>query len=76
MKRSVAFLARDMLSRQNRFRGGYDDAYARLKPDKRLHWIPQIGNISITLELEDRTLTLDVTPFQAATIDLFGSNGW
>ncbi|TIA85251.1 hypothetical protein E3P99_04037 [Wallemia hederae] len=58
-----------------RFREGYDDAYARLKPDKRLHWIPQIGNISITLELEDRTLTLDVTPFQAATIDLFGSNG-
>ncbi|TIC68002.1 hypothetical protein E3Q03_01716 [Wallemia mellicola] len=57
------------------YRKQYEDAYARFKPDKRLHWIPQIGNVSITLDLEDRTLNLDVTPFQATVIDLFAVNG-
>ncbi|TIB40487.1 hypothetical protein E3P86_00658 [Wallemia ichthyophaga] len=64
-----------LTDKMKQFRESYEDAYALLKPDKRLHWIPQIGNISITIELEDRRLELDVTPFQAATIDLFGSNG-
>ncbi|BGP54769.1 hypothetical protein JCM8202_003277 [Rhodotorula sphaerocarpa] len=49
----------------------YDRAFAASKSNKRLRWMPQLGNVNLTLELKDRTLTTDATPLQAAVIELF-----
>lgn len=37
--------------------------------------MPQLGNVNLTLELKDRTLTTDATPLQAAVIELFDKQG-
>ena len=52
----------------------YDEEYAIFKPDKRLHWIPHIGTVSLSIELEDRVVNVEATPFQAAVIDNFTSS--
>ncbi|GJN89751.1 hypothetical protein Rhopal_002740-T1 [Rhodotorula paludigena] len=54
-----------------RAQAAYDRGFASLKGDKRLRWLPQLGNVNLTLELKDRTLTVDATPLQAAVIELF-----
>ncbi|KAJ3503214.1 hypothetical protein NLJ89_g8534 [Agrocybe chaxingu] len=49
--------------------------YARefivFKPDKKLKWLPHLGTVQVELELEDRTLSFDVPPLEAAFIELF-----
>ncbi|KAK4703540.1 anaphase-promoting complex subunit 2, partial [Phenoliferia sp. Uapishka_3] len=50
----------------------YDKSFARLKPDKKLRWLPQLGTVNLTIELKDRTATYDATPLQASVIELFG----
>jgi hypothetical protein len=47
----------------------------RMKPDKKLRWFPQLGSVTITLELRDRTLKAEATPLQAAVIELFSERG-
>ncbi|KAL6625032.1 hypothetical protein U3516DRAFT_624402 [Neocallimastix sp. 'constans'] len=44
----------------------YSKKYTALKPSRKLQWLPYLGNVSLTVELEDRTLTFnDLTPIQA-----------
>lgn len=53
----------------------YAKAFHQFKPDKRLRWLPQIGTVSVVLELEDRTIEAEASPLQAAVADLFSSQG-
>ncbi|ORX85316.1 hypothetical protein BCR32DRAFT_96230 [Anaeromyces robustus] len=44
----------------------YSKQYTTLKPSRKLQWLPYLGYVSLTVELEDRTLTFnDLTPIQA-----------
>ena len=45
------------------------------KPDKKLHWLPQLGTITLELELQDRAIEAEVTPLEAAVIGLFEVEG-
>ena len=40
------------------------------KPDKKLKWLPHLGTVQLEIELEDRTLEVDVPPLEAAFIQL------
>ncbi|KAF9474205.1 hypothetical protein BDN70DRAFT_334409 [Pholiota conissans] len=55
------------------------DQYAReftvFKPDKKLKWLPHLGTVHLNLELEDRTLDIEVPPLEAAFIELFSQKG-
>ncbi|GAA5863248.1 hypothetical protein JCM1840_002522 [Sporobolomyces johnsonii] len=54
-----------------RAQAAYDRAFTSLKPDKKLRWLPHLGNVNLTIELKDRSLTVDATPVQAAILELF-----
>lgn len=58
-----------------RAKSAYEQSYVRQKPDKKLRWLPQLGTINITLNLKDRSITLDVTPVQASIMVLFSQKG-
>ncbi|KAK4057900.1 hypothetical protein OIO90_001119 [Microbotryomycetes sp. JL221] len=49
----------------------YDRAFKSSRPDKKLRWLPQLGTVNITVDLKDRSLTLDVTPLQSAVLEMF-----
>lgn len=49
----------------------FEQAYGRLKVDRRLRWIPQLGTVELEIELEDRVLSVEVTTLQASVIELF-----
>ncbi|KAI9205433.1 uncharacterized protein BJ171DRAFT_73494 [Polychytrium aggregatum] len=49
----------------------YQKMYGDIKQGRALKWIPSAGTVSLTLDLKDRRLTLDVTPFQASIISCF-----
>lgn len=51
----------------------YEAAFHHFKPDKRLRWLQEMGNVSVRLELEDRVVEVEVTPLQAAVAELFES---
>lgn len=52
----------------------YAKAFSVTKPDRKIRFMSNIGSISLDLELSDRTVSLtDVTPLQAAIIELFSS---
>lgn len=53
----------------------YERAFSASKSYKRLRWMPQLGNVNMTIELRDRTVTTDATPLQAAIIELFDKQG-
>lgn len=53
----------------------YANGFAEFKPDKRLHWLPQLGTITLEVELQDRTIEAEVTPLEASVIALFGEKG-
>ncbi|GAA5955125.1 hypothetical protein JCM3765_003202 [Sporobolomyces pararoseus] len=53
----------------------YDQTFTSLKSDKKLKWLPSLGNVNLTIEMKDgRTFTLDSTPIQAAVLELFSSS--
>ncbi|GAA5937334.1 anaphase promoting complex subunit 2 [Sporobolomyces koalae] len=54
-----------------RVHSAYDRTFSKLKADKKLKWMPQLGNVNLTIELRDRTVTVDATPVQAAVLELF-----
>lgn len=55
----------------------YEAAFHHFKPDKRLRWLQEMGKVSVRLELEDRVVAVDVTPLQAAVVELFeGQDRW
>ncbi|KAG8958521.1 hypothetical protein FRC03_009040 [Tulasnella sp. 419] len=53
------------------------ESYARRfnthKPDRKVRFMSNVGTVSLNIELSDRTLDLDVTPLQAAVIELFSA---
>ncbi|EJD53705.1 hypothetical protein AURDEDRAFT_141713 [Auricularia subglabra TFB-10046 SS5] len=49
----------------------YEKSYIKQKPDKRLQWIPLLGSVKIEIALKDRTREVEVTPLEAAIIELF-----
>ncbi|GAA5893198.1 anaphase promoting complex subunit 2 [Sporobolomyces salmoneus] len=60
-----------------RVQSAYDRSFSKLKADKKLKWLPQLGNVNMTIELKDRSVTVDATPVQAAVIEMFDKqNTW
>ncbi|KAJ7814071.1 hypothetical protein B0H13DRAFT_2242786 [Mycena leptocephala] len=49
----------------------YAKEFSTFKPDKKLRWLPHLGTVHLELQLEDRTLEMDVPPLEAAFIELF-----
>jgi len=49
----------------------YAHEFTVFKPDKKLKWLPHLGTVQLEIELEDRTLEVDVPPLEAAFIKLF-----
>jgi len=55
----------------------YAKEYSIFKPDKKLQWLPHLGTVHLELQLQDRTIEVDVPPLEAAFIELFSSkNVW
>ncbi|GAA5882042.1 hypothetical protein JCM16303_005574 [Sporobolomyces ruberrimus] len=54
-----------------RVQSAYDRSFSQLKADKKLRWLPHLGNVNMTIELKDRSITTDASPVQAAVIELF-----
>ncbi|EJU03787.1 hypothetical protein DACRYDRAFT_49640 [Dacryopinax primogenitus] len=50
---------------------GFEAEFHKFKPDKSLKWVPQLGAVSLNLELEDRVVEVEATPIQAGVIELF-----
>lgn len=53
----------------------YQRAFRTYKPDKKLRWLPQLGSVDLTIDLKDRSLSLQVTPLQASVLELFNQQG-
>src|SRR5712671_7640748 len=55
------------------------ESYARefttFKPDKKLRWLSHLGSIRLEIQLQDRTVSADVPPLEAAFIELFSEQG-
>ncbi|KAF8264772.1 ubiquitin-protein ligase [Lactarius quietus] len=51
------------------------EAYARefttFKPDKKLRWFSHLGTVHLEIQLQDRVISADVPPLEAAFIELF-----
>lgn len=63
------------LTQARRVQDLYANGFMEFKPDKKLHWLPQLGTITLELELQDRTIEAEVTPVEAAVIGLFEESG-
>ena len=63
------------LTRACRVQDLYANGFTEFKPDKKLHWLPQLGTITLELELQDRSIEAEVTPLEAAVIGLFEEKG-
>ena len=53
----------------------YAQEFHTFKPDKKLYWLPHLGTISLDIELQDRTVSVEVPPLEAAVIELFSRIG-
>lgn len=53
----------------------YAKEYSTFKPDKKLRWLHHLGTVHLELQLEDRKVTADVAPLEAAFIELFSEKG-
>jgi hypothetical protein len=63
------------LTQARRVQDQYANGFTEFKPDKKLHWLPQLGTITLELELQDRTIEAEVTPLEATVIGLFEEKG-
>ncbi|CAL1713211.1 unnamed protein product [Somion occarium] len=52
-------------------RENYAKEFHLFKPDKKLVWLPHLGTLKIDIELDDRTVSAEVPPLEAAFIELF-----
>jgi hypothetical protein len=59
----------------HRMQNDYTRSFRRVKQDKHLKFFNMLGSVSLTLELQDRTATFDVTLLQATVVDAFSSKG-
>jgi anaphase-promoting complex subunit 2 len=53
----------------------YTEAFHELKPAQQLTLFPALGMVELEIELEDRTLHLNVEPIHASIIHLFEEQG-
>ena len=58
-----------------RMTADYDRAYKIMKPEKKLSWIPDLGSVSMEVDLGDRKLDLVVSVIQAAVLECFSAKG-
>jgi anaphase-promoting complex subunit 2 len=49
----------------------YEDGYEHLKEGRKLSWLHHLGQASVELELQDRTITVDCHTYEAAVIYAF-----
>lgn len=54
---------------------GYARGFTNFKPDKKLQWLSHLGTAQLEIELEDRTVSAEVPPLEAALIELFSDQG-
>lgn len=52
---------------QKRFETGFEN----MKPERKLTWLNALGQVTVDLELADRNVTEEVTPWQASVIHAF-----
>jgi anaphase-promoting complex subunit 2 len=60
----------EVLDRQK----SYEKGFEALKQSRRLTWLNGMGQVKVELELEDRTVSEEVLPWQAAVIHAFRSD--
>jgi len=53
----------------------YAREFTKFKPDKKLQWLSHLGTVQLDIELEDRTVSAEVLPLEAALIGLFSESG-
>lgn len=70
-----ALSERSDTEKARRVQDQYANGFAEFKPDKKLLWLPQLGTITLEIELQDRTIEAEVTPLEAAVIGLFEEKG-
>lgn len=49
----------------------FAERYQAKKPDKRLHWVHQLGSVHIAVHVKDRVIKVTATPLEAAIVELF-----
>lgn len=49
----------------------YEAGFEGIKDMRKLHWLPALGRVTVALDFSDRSLELDVLPWQAAVIHAF-----
>lgn len=49
----------------------YAQEFTKFKPDKKLQWLNHLGTVQLDIELEDRNVSVEVPPLEAAVIELF-----
>ncbi|KAI0345864.1 hypothetical protein BDW22DRAFT_1353469 [Trametopsis cervina] len=49
----------------------YQKEFTTFKPDKKLVWMSHLGTVSLDIELDDRTVSVEVPPLEAAIVELF-----
>lgn len=60
-------LPQEVEERQNK----YDLGFERLKPGRKLAWLHQLGQVTVEMDLEDRTVEIQCRPFEATVIYAF-----
>jgi len=53
----------------------YEEIFSHLKPSRKVKWLNHLGQASVELELEDRTISKIVHTYEAAVIHTFGDDG-
>ncbi|KDN51945.1 hypothetical protein RSAG8_00496, partial [Rhizoctonia solani AG-8 WAC10335] len=49
----------------------FEEEYTEHKAGKKLRWMNNLGTVSLDLELEDRVVSTDATPLEAAVIEFY-----
>jgi hypothetical protein len=70
-KLSVIRVCFEVISVCSSLQQQYAKEFSTFKPDKKLRWLPHLGTVNLELELQDRTVDVDVPPLEAAFIELF-----
>lgn len=52
----------------------YEDRFEHIKRSRKLKWLNHLGQATVELELEDRTISEDVRTYEAAIINAFGED--
>lgn len=49
----------------------YETEYAKIKRGRKLAWLDHLGSIELDIHLEDRTVSIEASPIQAAVLYAF-----